>query len=285
MLRALADAGRISNLPTVWTNVLVAAALAGWGGEPGPLIYALSTISLFYLGGMFLNDALDADWDREHKRSRPIAQGRLARSTVYRTAFGCLGAALALVLVGPASAKPTAAALAVALFACIVLYNILHKRSVWAVFLMAACRALVYPLAAALIEGGAMLPVWPASGAITVYTLLLTLAARREDEEGARVSNAVAWLVPLPFIIAALMYTPSVTGWVGGIGVLLIAWLARSALAATRGAVPRAVMGWIAGLCLADALILASLDRPALAAAALGAWLLTITSHRLISGT
>ena len=52
--------GRVSNLPTVWTNTLVGLVLAG--GTAGdvrnlPLVLALS---LFYHDGIYLNDAFDA---------------------------------------------------------------------------------------------------------------------------------------------------------------------------------------------------------------------------------
>ena len=67
--------GRVSNLPTVWTNVLAAAALSGalagshgdaGAGALGGLLLAMS---LFYVGGMFLNDAFDLMHDGESIRS------------------------------------------------------------------------------------------------------------------------------------------------------------------------------------------------------------------------
>ena len=51
--------GRVSNLPTVWTNVLAGTALAGgdWNGRRSALV--LLAMSLFYVGGMYLNDYFD----------------------------------------------------------------------------------------------------------------------------------------------------------------------------------------------------------------------------------
>ena len=55
--------GRVSNLPTVWTNVIAATAIAGvdpLSGRSGSVLLAvLLAMTLFYVGGMFLNDAFD----------------------------------------------------------------------------------------------------------------------------------------------------------------------------------------------------------------------------------
>ena len=63
--------GRVSNLPTVWTNTLAAALLASSAGAlapPSSLVWLLllAALSLLYLAGMLLNDLLDADWDQQH---------------------------------------------------------------------------------------------------------------------------------------------------------------------------------------------------------------------------
>ena len=55
--------GRVSNLPTVWSNTLAGTVIAG--GEPwrlGTLLAALG-ISLLYVAGMYLNDAFDREID------------------------------------------------------------------------------------------------------------------------------------------------------------------------------------------------------------------------------
>ena len=61
-LRTLLVLGRASNLPTVWSN-----CLAGWilgGGGPHKRLLALcGGATLLYVGGMFLNDAFDAQFD------------------------------------------------------------------------------------------------------------------------------------------------------------------------------------------------------------------------------
>ena len=84
--------GRISNLPTVWSNVLVGTLLAG--GLLGDLrIPALMlALSAFYVGGMFLNDAFDRGFDAKHRPERPIPAGRASAAEVYAWGYGLMAA-------------------------------------------------------------------------------------------------------------------------------------------------------------------------------------------------
>jgi heme O synthase-like polyprenyltransferase len=75
---------RISNLPTVWTNVTAAWLLAG--GE-GLRMHASTgsslPVHLLYTGGMILNDAADVKFDREHRQERPIPSGQVSVNTAW----------------------------------------------------------------------------------------------------------------------------------------------------------------------------------------------------------
>jgi 4-hydroxybenzoate polyprenyltransferase len=51
--------GRVSNLPTVWTNVLAGAVLGSGDWRSWHLGLVLIAMSLFYVGGMYLNDYFD----------------------------------------------------------------------------------------------------------------------------------------------------------------------------------------------------------------------------------
>ena len=51
--------GRVSNLPTVWSNVLTGLALVGALQPDASLLVLVLALSLFYVGGMYLNDAFD----------------------------------------------------------------------------------------------------------------------------------------------------------------------------------------------------------------------------------
>ena len=71
--------GRISNLPTVWSNVLAGMVMAG-GALDHRFIPAGLSLSLFYVGGMYLNDAFDRGIDAIERPERPIpAHARSSR--------------------------------------------------------------------------------------------------------------------------------------------------------------------------------------------------------------
>ena len=53
--------GRVSNLPTVWTNVMAGMALGGAALRPSVVVPLALAVSLFYVAGMWLNDAFDAE--------------------------------------------------------------------------------------------------------------------------------------------------------------------------------------------------------------------------------
>src|SRR5438105_11549728 len=75
--------GRVSNLPTVWSNCLAGWWLGG-GGNFGNLPFLLAGATFLYVGGMFLNDAFDAEFDRRHRKERPIPSGMIALDSVWR---------------------------------------------------------------------------------------------------------------------------------------------------------------------------------------------------------
>src|SRR5579863_9878663 len=92
-LRTCLVLGRVSNLPTVWSNCLAAWWLGG-GGNLRKLFPLLLGATLLYLGGMFLNDAMDANFDSQHRRDRPIPSGIITAKSVWRMGIGLLIAGL-----------------------------------------------------------------------------------------------------------------------------------------------------------------------------------------------
>ena len=80
--------GRVSNLPTVWSNVLAALALAqALTSRPHVLVLAL-IFSGFYVGGMYLNDAFDREIDAAERPNRPIPSGQVSARAVFTLGFG-----------------------------------------------------------------------------------------------------------------------------------------------------------------------------------------------------
>ena len=85
--KALLLLGRVSNLPTVWSNCL-AAWLLGGGALVGTayvqhFVWLIVGATLLYLAGMFLNDAFDERFDREHRTERPIPSGAISARAVW----------------------------------------------------------------------------------------------------------------------------------------------------------------------------------------------------------
>src|SRR5205085_11052794 len=75
-LRTLLILGRVSNLPTVWSNCLAGWILGG-GGQLGRLMVLCAGATFLYTGGMYLNDAFDAEFDLQHRPERPIPSGAI----------------------------------------------------------------------------------------------------------------------------------------------------------------------------------------------------------------
>src|SRR5205823_9118705 len=73
--RTLLILGRVSNLPTVWSNCLAGWLLGGGGSGWMLLVVCLGTTCLF-LGGMFLNDAFDVEFDRQYRMERRSHPGK-----------------------------------------------------------------------------------------------------------------------------------------------------------------------------------------------------------------
>ena len=82
---------RVSNLPTVWTNSLTGVVLVGSSNEINEIVPIIIALSFFYVGGMFLNDAFDAEIDSIERPERPIPSGVISKMTVFSLGFSFLG--------------------------------------------------------------------------------------------------------------------------------------------------------------------------------------------------
>lgn len=288
-LRSALVLGRVSNLPTVWTNVLAGAVLGGAREFGAELALVLAAFTLFYTGGMFLNDAFDAAIDARERPERPIPSGRASRREVFAAGFAMLGAGLALLaVVGFAVAPRTgapAAAVGVALAATIVFYDAYHKANPLSPVVMGLCRALVYAGAAFCYVRAPADPVWLGALLALCYLVGLTYIAKQENL--ARVER----LWPLAFLAAPLAYgawaalrTPAAAPfWVALLAVVGAALFLLRRRA--RGDIPRAVTTLIAGISLLDALLIASAGRAGLALVAVAFFGLTVLLQRHIAGT
>ena len=281
--------GRVSNLPTVWSNVLTGMALAGAATADCRLLLLVVSLSLFYVGGMFLNDAFDHGFDAKARPERPIPSGQVSATQVHAFGFGMMAVALALLAwVGygyePLTQwHPVAAGLALA--AAIVFYNWHHKNNPLSPLVMGVCRVLVYLTAALAVTAVIPQQVIVAAAVLLCYLIGLTYAAKKEHL--GRLENI--W--PLAFLAVPVIYgiylAPAQPVVVFPL-LLLAAWAFYALWLLRRrktGDVPRAVVSLIAGISLLDAMLLTGAGHILFAWLAVAAFVITLALQRWISGT
>ena len=178
-LRTLLVLGRMSNLPTVWSNCLAGWWLGG-GKRTSDLPFLFIGVTLLYIGGMFLNDAFDVEFDRQHRTERPIPSGAISLSSVWRWGFALLLAGE--VLLCCAGKIPGVLGIALALF--ILLYDAIHKAVTFSPVLMGICRCLVYVIASATGALGVTGEAAWGGLALGAYVIGLSFLARRESLYG-----------------------------------------------------------------------------------------------------
>jgi len=281
--RTLLVIGRVSNLPTVWANVLTGWFLGG-GALGGHLPGTLLAASLVYYAGMVWNDVHDVEWDRRHGKRRPIPAGDISRNLAFWIATGATAGGFGMLqALGAEPTWMTALALSIGL------YTVLHKRWTGSFWLMGACRLFLVVMAAS-IPGEPTPSVWLWGSALLLYVAGITLAARGEDGEGR-----------VPCLARLLLWTPAVLGlalarqteseplflWAAlGAVILFLSWQWRVHSSFLKGMTPVGpfIGQLLAGMVLVDAMAIASLSPPAAAACAallpLNRWL-----QRLVPAT
>jgi len=258
-LRTLLILGRVSNAPTLWSNCLAGWWLAG-GGPVWQWLLLTLAMTLIYLGGMFLNDAFDANYDRQNRRLRPIPSGAITEKETWQWGFSLLVAGAGVLV----WAGTTTAALTLLLTGCILLYNLIHKLAGVSAIFMGACRLLVYLVSASVARDGVTGNVLWCGLALASYVLGLSLLARKENGRGPAPSWPAIFLAA-PLLLAVLSddgparETGNVLGLVLAVWML---WALRHAFWRAEPKVGYAVARLLAGITLVDLLAVADLTRP-----------------------
>jgi len=246
--------GRISNLPTVWTNVIAGIVIARGSVNASEAALIALAMSAFYVGGMYLNDFFDRTIDARERPNRPIAAGEIGAGAVSGIGFGLLAIGIALMI--PFGLPATVSGIALA--GVIVLYDVWHKGNTLGPAIMGLCRALVYLGAGAAVTGHVPLALAIGAFVLAAHTAGISYAAKQESLD--TISNLWPMLLLAAPLIAAL---PSLAnGWIVPVAfaLLIAADAAAVWLLAKRpvpGSVPRAVSGLIAAISLVDALAVA----------------------------
>jgi hypothetical protein len=281
--------GRVSNLPTVWSNVLAGVALAG-GSLADPFILpVMLALSLFYTGGMFLNDAFDWKYDSATHPERPIPRQEITVNHVFfagsllLSGGVCLLAAVEIFSSREFSVNPVLAGLALA--ALIVMYNWHHKTNQFSPLLMGLCRLMVYVVAALSISHVFSSRVLIGGVVLVSWVIGLTYSAKQESLEH------VANLWPLGFLLVPILFSfplvlnnvVSVIVW--ALLLFIAVWGIQLIHRRKPGDVGQAVALMIAAISLLDALFVLHWSGLFPGILALACFPLTLLFHKFVAGT
>ena len=237
-IRALLVLMRVSNLPTVWSNIF-----AGWtlglclrSSDIHDsqklvglffnfnLLLLLVGASCVYAAGMVLNDLFDLGWDREHRPERPLVAGRLSLSSARVATVCLLTAGASLIILGSASlARNYVGVQVLALVGLIFIYNRWHKGVAWAPYVMGLCRFML-PLIGFVATGAgpaastfALKVLFNHAASLWLLTVLITLLARYETRPSGLTSDKdfLMLLVPIP-LLGVLPWNGLI--WVSAVG-------------------------------------------------------------------
>ena len=273
--------GRVSNLPTVTSNVLAGIALAGGALSPLRIGLVALAMSMMYVAGMFLNDAFDRDIDARERPDRPIPAGEVRAATVFDAGFALLlGGIVVTAMVALATGagwRPIVCATALGVL--IVLYDAYHKQNPLGPVVMGLCRVGVYATAAF----ASTREVDPALAWGTVallgYLIGLTYIARQENL--SRVTNL--WPLAVMMVPFTIALPHDLFGAAIYLGLMISTRTAVVML--TRRQIREAVTLLIAGIALLDACLAANQGCLGLALGAVAAFGLTRQLQRLVPGT
>jgi UbiA prenyltransferase family len=269
---ALFATARVANVPSVICNVWLGVAVGGWGSLAIPWTHAVFLAAagvMLYVGGNFLNDWMDRDWDARQRPERALPRGVFS-------AGGYLAAAVCLLAAGVGTAwvaQPRSGWVAVGIVGWILIYTVWHKRSAWAVVAMGLCRALL-PVMGFLALQPYVDMIWPVATALFCYIMGLSLSARYESlsEPPPWVRVTARGLLLLAAVLVAwgnkaliLDRLPSVCG-----ALPYLAWTSFC-LKFRRRPLSRLVSGLLAGIPLVDAMLLLPLGVTCMNASSNGA--------------
>lgn len=204
---------------------------------------------------MFLNDAFDADFDRQRRTSRPIPSCQISADNVWAYGWSWLSLGILLLIF----CGKTTGALAVVLAICILIYNATHKAINASPWLMGLCRFWVYVIAGTCAAGGLNgNSIW-CGVALAFYVVGLSYVARRESFRGAIPFWPLIFLAA-PILLAMTMNVGAARRAAIFVSLIFGLWVARCVRTIFFGGeinVGRIVSGLLAGIIFTDWLAVA----------------------------
>jgi 4-hydroxybenzoate polyprenyltransferase len=184
---------RVSNLPTVWTNVLAGMVLTGRNVDSGRWVMLACGVSLLYCAGMVLNDVSDAKHDARARPDRPIPAGHITPAAARNFALVLgLGGIGVITAASATSSVGAPLAMTLLLVTAIVYYDLRHKQDSAGPFVMGICRGLVYCVAGTAVSGHLPRPLLIGATIMAVYVSALTLVAKYGNP---RYGWSIGWLI------------------------------------------------------------------------------------------
>ena len=309
LARTLLVLGRVSNLPTVWSNCLcgwlIGIGYVGIGTMDWAMFAWLCTgATAMYLGGMYLNDACDVAFDREHRKERPIPSGAISVGAVWKIGIGLLAVGVGMLSIQGS----VTALLALGLFNCIFLYNFIHKKITWSPVLIALCRFLLVLTAAAFAfvapdkfalfafetsdqkepfftHENSGLATWMAL-VLCLYVTGLSCLAKVETKPGL-VKFWPCLLLASPVVLALFVNSGEFRKDALLVSAILMLWVLRSLRStfwAPKREVGKTVGGLLAGIVLVDLLAVAHVPTE-LSAVFLVFFVLSLATQRWVPAT
>jgi 4-hydroxybenzoate polyprenyltransferase len=286
-LRGYLELLRPPNVVTAIADVLAGYAVAG-RAQPRALPWVIAATVCLYAGGVVLNDFFDRGVDAVERPERPIPSGRVPAARA-----AALGGALLVAGIGAATqATPSAAGVAAAIAALVLVYDARAKRHpIAGPVCMGTCRGLNLLLGVS-IEAGALRAEWPL-GLLPLLYIAAVTAVSRGEVHGGRKPVATFALISLALVLAGLTAV-AISSTAGRVAALVLAavlayrvlppyWRVRKN--PEPATIRRAVKAGVLSLVLLDSTIGAAYAGPLYAAIILAAGLAAGLLARVFSVT
>ena len=205
---AYAQLLRLPNVFTALADILLAFAASYVALESGkslldylgPLFLLMLSSACLYSAGMVWNDWFDLEQDLRERPFRPIASGRISKSTAFQLGVALMAAGVGFAALADLAQKETtwlSLRFAVLLVVMIFLYDGVVKRTWLAPYAMGACRFLNVLLGLTVL--GQAIPLWgyALASAIGVYIVGVTWFARTEARMSKQTTLLAAALTML----------------------------------------------------------------------------------------